>query len=145
MDNFLTLNNQRGIYLDVDKLVEDAVEGLLQLDDFITVVDNVKNVVVRKDIMQIKKDSVTLISGGGSGHEPAHAGFIGHGMLSAAVLGNVFASPSVSQVRIMCFICTCTSELLSCLRQLTDLSTNPSRRSWPRSASAAATRVFCWL
>lgn len=41
---------------------------------------------------------VTLISGGGSGHEPAHAGFIGKGMLDAAVCGDVFASPSQIQV-----------------------------------------------
>ncbi len=36
---------------------------------------------------------VTLLSGGGSGHEPAHGGYVGHGMLSAAVCGSVFASP----------------------------------------------------
>ncbi|MBW4082633.1 dihydroxyacetone kinase subunit DhaK [Paenibacillus sp. S150] len=41
---------------------------------------------------------VTLISGGGSGHEPAHAGFVGQGMLDAAVCGDVFASPSQIQV-----------------------------------------------
>lgn len=41
---------------------------------------------------------VALISGGGSGHEPAHAGFIGKGMLDAAVCGDVFASPSQIQV-----------------------------------------------
>ena len=41
---------------------------------------------------------VGLISGGGSGHEPAHAGFVGQGMLSAAVCGAVFTSPSVDQV-----------------------------------------------
>ena len=41
---------------------------------------------------------VTLISGGGTGHEPAHAAFVGQGMLSAAVSGNIFASPSVSQI-----------------------------------------------
>ena len=35
---------------------------------------------------------------GGSGHEPAHGGFVGSGCLSAAVLGNVFASPSVSMI-----------------------------------------------
>ncbi len=43
-------------------------------------------------------DKVTLISGGGSGHEPAHAGYVGDGMLDAAVLGDVFASPSQVQV-----------------------------------------------
>lgn len=47
---------------------------------------------------KINKQKVALISGGGSGHEPAHAGFVGHGMLDAAVCGDVFASPSQIQV-----------------------------------------------
>ncbi|WP_055107034.1 dihydroxyacetone kinase subunit DhaK [Paenibacillus ihumii] len=47
---------------------------------------------------EINPDKVTLISGGGSGHEPAHAGFVGSGMLDAAVCGDVFASPSQIQV-----------------------------------------------
>lgn len=41
---------------------------------------------------------MAVISGGGSGHEPAHAGYIGEGLLTAAVLGDVFASPSVAAV-----------------------------------------------
>lgn len=44
------------------------------------------------------KSRVALVSGGGSGHEPAHAGFVGKGMLTAAVCGDVFASPSVDAV-----------------------------------------------
>ena len=44
------------------------------------------------------RNKVNLISGGGSGHEPAHAGFVGEGMLDAAVCGDVFASPSQIQV-----------------------------------------------
>ncbi|RCX21465.1 homodimeric dihydroxyacetone kinase [Fontibacillus phaseoli] len=47
---------------------------------------------------EINPDKVTLISGGGSGHEPAHSGFVGKGMLDAAVCGDVFASPSQIQV-----------------------------------------------
>lgn len=43
-------------------------------------------------------NKVALISGGGSGHEPAHAGFVGQGMLSAAVCGPVFTSPTPDQV-----------------------------------------------
>lgn len=43
-------------------------------------------------------EKVTLISGGGSGHEPAHAGYVGEGMLDVAVCGDVFASPSTIQV-----------------------------------------------
>ena len=41
---------------------------------------------------------VGLISGGGSGHEPAHAGFVGDGMLSAAIAGAVFTSPTPDQI-----------------------------------------------
>lgn len=47
---------------------------------------------------EINKNKVSLISGGGSGHEPAHAGFVGKGMLDAAVCGDIFASPSQIQV-----------------------------------------------
>ena len=47
---------------------------------------------------EINPQKVSLISGGGSGHEPAHAGFVGKGMLDAAVCGDVFASPSQIQV-----------------------------------------------
>jgi len=46
----------------------------------------------------IDQNKVALISGGGSGHEPAHAGFVGEGMLTAAVCGDVFASPSTMQI-----------------------------------------------
>ena len=47
---------------------------------------------------ELNPDKVSLISGGGSGHEPAHAGFVGRGMLDAAICGDVFASPSQIQV-----------------------------------------------
>ena len=53
------------------------------------------NVVVRANK---KEGKVALISGGGSGHEPAHGGFVGHGMLDAAVAGAVFTSPTPDQV-----------------------------------------------
>ncbi len=57
---------------------------------------NRKYKIVRKK--EIDKNKVSLISGGGSGHEPAHAGFVGKGMLDAAVCGDIFASPSQIQV-----------------------------------------------
>ncbi|PED05344.1 dihydroxyacetone kinase subunit DhaK [Bacillus pseudomycoides] len=47
---------------------------------------------------EMNENKVTLISGGGSGHEPAHAGLVGKGMLDAAVCGDVFASPTQIQV-----------------------------------------------
>ena len=62
-------------------------------------------VVKKKEINDAK---VSLISGGGSGHEPAHAGFVGKGMLDAAVCGDVFASPS--QVQVYNAIKACATE-----------------------------------
>ncbi|AOM09597.1 MULTISPECIES: dihydroxyacetone kinase subunit DhaK [Bacillus cereus group] len=55
-----------------------------------------KHKVIKKK--EMNENKVTLISGGGSGHEPAHAGLVGKGMLDAAVCGDVFASPSQIQV-----------------------------------------------
>jgi len=46
----------------------------------------------------VRDSQVALVTGGGSGHEPAHAGYIGAGMLTAAVCGGVFASPTVAAV-----------------------------------------------
>ncbi|MBB1251070.1 dihydroxyacetone kinase subunit DhaK [Rhizobium sp. G21] len=81
-----------------EEVVIEAVDGLLatssvplaRLDGYPHI-----RVVVRADW---DKSKVALVSGGGSGHEPAHAGFVGEGMLTAAVCGDVFASPSVDAV-----------------------------------------------
>ena len=80
-------------------LVSDAIDGLIysnQHDNLTRLdIDEHIRVVIRKDW---DKSKVALISGGGAGHEPAHAGFVGEGMLTAAVCGDVFASPSVEAV-----------------------------------------------
>src|SRR5580704_2268927 len=55
-------------------------------------------VMLRQDSDLMSDRQVAIISGGGSGHEPAHAGYIGEGMLSAAVAGEVFTSPSSDSV-----------------------------------------------
>jgi len=81
-----------------DTLVTDAIDGLLEISGGALVrLDGYPHikVVMRADW---DKSKVALISGGGSGHEPAHAGFVGAGMLTAAVCGEVFASPSVDAV-----------------------------------------------
>lgn len=81
-----------------DTLVTDAIDGLLQTSGgALTRLDGYPHikVVCRADW---DRSRVALISGGGSGHEPAHAGFVGAGMLTAAVCGEVFASPSVDAV-----------------------------------------------
>jgi triose/dihydroxyacetone kinase / FAD-AMP lyase (cyclizing) len=55
------------------------------------------NIIYRKDLAEMG-DSVVLISGGGSGHEPADFGYVGGGMLSIAVVGAIFTSPAAEQV-----------------------------------------------
>lgn len=57
-----------------------------------------ETVVVRHPLGPPETRPVAIISGGGSGHEPAHAGFVGEGMLTAAVAGEVFTSPSTDAV-----------------------------------------------
>lgn len=77
-----------------ETFVYDMCHGLAAAHPELEFVEKYK-VVKKKDINGAK---VSLISGGGSGHEPAHAGFVGKGMLDAAVCGDVFASPSQVQV-----------------------------------------------
>lgn len=90
----------------IDGLIISAGEGedgrprLVRLDGF----PHTK-VVMRGDWT---KSQVAIISGGGAGHEPAHAGFVGKGMLTAAVSGEIFASPTVEAV--LEAICAVTGE-----------------------------------
>lgn len=78
-----------------DNVVEEMIEGMVMAHpDRIKRVEGT-NVLIRKDA---PVDKVAVISGGGSGHEPAHAGFIGRGMLDGAVPGQMFTSPTPDQV-----------------------------------------------
>ncbi|KAH9780629.1 triokinase/fmn cyclase [Citrus sinensis] len=80
----------------VTEFIEGLVEtypGLQFLDGFPQV-----KVVLRADVSSATYNKVAVISGGGSGHEPAHAGFVGEGMLTAAICGDVFASPPVDSI-----------------------------------------------
>lgn len=77
-----------------DLIVEEMLEGMvLSYSNLLYRVEETR-VVAKKGICS----QVGLVSGGGSGHEPAHAGFVGDGMLSAAVLGEVFTSPTPDQI-----------------------------------------------
>lgn len=81
-----------------EAVVEEMVEGLVALDPGLERLPG-QTVVVRADAAEVRERRVALISGGGSGHEPAHAGYVGRGMLGAAVAGEVFTSPSPDAVR----------------------------------------------
>ncbi|KAI0923967.1 hypothetical protein AcV5_009354 [Taiwanofungus camphoratus] len=78
-----------------ESLVVDSLEGLCALNPQLSLDPADKVVYVSSQ----DRSRVALICGGGSGHEPAHAGYVGDGMLSAAVCGSIFASPNASQVR----------------------------------------------
>ena len=76
-----------------EHVIEEMLQGLVVLHPGSARLPGHK-VMVRTDAEQTRDSQVAVISGGGSGHEPAHAGYIGTGMLSAAVIGDVFTSPS---------------------------------------------------
>lgn len=78
---------------DPNNVVSEMLEGIAIANPDI-VYHEEYNVIARKN----KVEKVGIVSGGGSGHEPAHAGYVGKGMLDAAVAGNVFASPSAHKI-----------------------------------------------
>ncbi|MEU9234063.1 dihydroxyacetone kinase subunit DhaK, partial [Streptomyces subrutilus] len=78
-----------------DTVVADALRGMAAAHPELDV-DVERRVVVRRDAREGGR--VGLVSGGGSGHEPLHAGFVGYGMLSAACPGEVFTSPVPDQM-----------------------------------------------
>ncbi|RKT20758.1 homodimeric dihydroxyacetone kinase [Paraburkholderia sp. RAU2J] len=83
---------------DVCAVVPDMLDGLAALNPNLSLLQG-STIVVRADAEAVAaRGEVALISGGGSGHEPAHGGYVGHGMLSAAVAGEVFTSPSTDAV-----------------------------------------------
>ncbi len=78
-------------------VVREMLEGQVGLHAGQTLLAD-ENVVLRADLGLPAARQVAIISGGGSGHEPAHAGYVGAGMLHAAVAGDVFTSPSTDAV-----------------------------------------------
>jgi triose/dihydroxyacetone kinase / FAD-AMP lyase (cyclizing) len=80
-----------------EQAVEEMLEGLAVLRPSLVRLAGHK-VLFRADTEGIRDRQVAIISGGGSGHEPAHAGYVGEGMLNAAVAGEVFTSPDTDSI-----------------------------------------------
>jgi len=78
-------------------VVREMLEGVVLQNPDTSILPD-ENVVVRTDLPELSERKVAILSGGGSGHEPAHAGYVGRGMLTAAVAGDVFTSPSTDAV-----------------------------------------------
>ncbi len=89
----------RFFYDDKENLIDHVIEGIIRTTPHANLTRLKTNtglrVVLRKDW---DKQQVALLSGGGSGHEPMHAGFVGKGMLTGAICGDIFASPGVDAV-----------------------------------------------
>ncbi|KAK7803031.1 hypothetical protein U0070_010591 [Myodes glareolus] len=80
----------------VELCADDALAGLVACNPSLQLLQG-HRVALRSDLDSLK-GRVALLSGGGSGHEPAHAGFIGKGMLTGVIAGSVFASPAVGSI-----------------------------------------------
>jgi dihydroxyacetone kinase-like protein len=80
---------------DVETVLAESLDGFAAAHADIITLGDERQFVRRR---QVKPGKVALISGGGSGHEPLHAGFVGHGMLDAACPGQVFTSPTPDQM-----------------------------------------------
>src|SRR6202000_3180379 len=80
-----------------EDVVEEMLQGLSVLHPGTFRLSGHK-FMLREDAEQVREQQVAIISGGGSGHEPAHAGYVGAGMLSAAVAGEIFTPPSSALV-----------------------------------------------
>ncbi|WP_125566704.1 dihydroxyacetone kinase subunit DhaK [Companilactobacillus insicii] len=82
----------------VEDIVPELISGLVKTNSGLIKQIEGTTAVVRNDKKFSETKQVGIVSGGGSGHEPLHAGFVGDGMLSAAVAGEVFTSPTPDQI-----------------------------------------------
>ncbi|MGE8577133.1 MAG: dihydroxyacetone kinase family protein, partial [Burkholderia contaminans] len=78
-------------------VVREMLEGIARQSPHVAILGD-EHVLVRQPLPEPAQRPVAVLSGGGSGHEPAHGGYVGEGMLSAAVCGEVFTSPSTDAV-----------------------------------------------
>ena len=91
----MTTDHRRQFVNAPDDVIDEALDGLVLAHPGLLQLDARQRLVSRRTSATTK---VGLMSGGGSGHEPLHAGFVGTGMLDVAVAGAVFASPTAAQV-----------------------------------------------
>ncbi|KAJ3867129.1 DAK1/DegV-like protein [Lentinula novae-zelandiae] len=87
--------SRKHVYGSSDGLVMKSLQGAVALNPSLRLHQASKTVYVSPPSLQAK---VSVISGGGAGHEPAHASYTGYGMLAASVSGEIFASPSAKQI-----------------------------------------------
>ncbi|KAG6872136.1 hypothetical protein C0995_012622 [Termitomyces sp. Mi166 len=114
------------IYHSAEGLVLKALRGAVALNPALRLHAASKSVYTISDQIHVRTDtesnplsSVAVISGGGAGHEPAHAGYTGCGMLSASVSGDIFASPSAKQILQTIYLASSSGAISSEVEQVT--------------------------
>ncbi|KAJ5325623.1 Dihydroxyacetone kinase [Penicillium brevicompactum] len=85
-------------FSDPNHLVVTALNSLTLTNPSLAL-DKQNKIVFRRPDAPRRANKVSIVTGGGSGHEPAFAGFVGHGLCDASVAGTIFASPSAEQIR----------------------------------------------
>jgi dihydroxyacetone kinase-like protein len=80
---------------DADRILSESLDGFAAAHADIVSLGAEQKFIRRREL---RRGKVALVSGGGSGHEPLHAGFVGRGMLDAACPGQVFTSPTPDQM-----------------------------------------------
>ncbi|KAG5716221.1 Dihydroxyacetone kinase [Termitomyces sp. T112] len=111
--------SSKHIYHSADGLVLKALRGAVALNPALELHAASKSVFIsdkthgRTDATRNPLPIVAVISGGGAGHEPAHAGYTGRGMLSASVSGDIFASPSAKQILQTIYLASSSGATLS--------------------------------
>ena len=90
------VNKAKAIINSCDKIVDESLEGLVLMRPDLVFAGPKKYRIISRAKVDPKK--VALVCGGGAGHEPAHAGFVGDGLLTAAVTGGIFSSPNIKAI-----------------------------------------------
>ncbi|KAJ6139815.1 hypothetical protein N7471_006301 [Penicillium samsonianum] len=85
-------------FTDPNHLVLTALNSLTLTNPSLAL-DRQNKIIFRRPDAPRRANKVSIVTGGGSGHEPAFAGFVGHGLCDASVAGTIFASPSAEQIR----------------------------------------------
>jgi triose/dihydroxyacetone kinase / FAD-AMP lyase (cyclizing) len=101
------------------RVTREMLDGMVAMNCALALLED-ETVVIRSDVEQWRaRGQVALISGGGAGHEPAHAGYVGEGMLTAAVAGEVFTSPSTDAVLAAIRTCATAAGVLLIIKNYT--------------------------
>ncbi len=98
MEHLVKEISEKHFINDPIKLINGALKSITIANPAVNL-DADNKIIFRSRNSSSTGSQVSIVSGGGSGHEPSFAGYVGEGLLSAAVAGTIFASPAAEQIR----------------------------------------------